>query len=315
MSHIEDEETSHKRRSGSNEDKLGTRRTWTAREEEFLVNALKLLASSGWKYDDGFRNGSLIQLEKCMICAFPNCGIKAEPHISSNIDIWKKQYSFLVGMMSKSVFGRDESTCMITIEDNYVWEGYLKIYPTAKKMRYKSWPYFSAWCQIFGKDRAIGKHAEDVHQAAAAVQEEEQADMQDRYIPTTSWNPKTRFDGVVKELPMTNTTKRTSTTSKKRKADEIVAALPKLVEVVTNFCASANNAISKLTRVLENEFGDPVKRGLVLEAVKQLTVFDENEQLLAARHLYNQPKDVELFFTLSTESRIKMVRLMLAGRF
>ncbi|KAL0345789.1 UNVERIFIED_CONTAM: hypothetical protein Sradi_4410200 [Sesamum radiatum] len=315
MSHIEDEETSHQRRRGSNKDKLGMRCTWTAREEEFLINALKLLASGGWKYDDGFRNGYLIQLEKCMICAFPNCGIKAEPHISSKIDAWKKQYSFLVGMMSKSVFGWDESTCLITIENNNVWEKYLKVYPTAKKMQYKSWPYFPAWCQIFGKDRAIGKHAEDVHQAADAVQEEEQADIQDHYISTASWNPKTRFIGVDKEPPMTNTVKRTTTTSKKRKADEIVAVVPKLVEVVTNFCASANNAISKLTRVLENEFGDPIKRGLVLEAVKQLTAFDENEQLLVTRHLYNHPKDMELFFTLSTESRIKMVRLMLAGRF
>ncbi|KAL0316480.1 UNVERIFIED_CONTAM: hypothetical protein Sradi_5526200 [Sesamum radiatum] len=208
MSHIEDEGTSHQRPRGwSDEDKLGARRTWTAREEEFLINALKLLASSGWKCDNGFRYGYLIQLENCMIRAFLNCGIKAEPHISSKIQC-----------MGETILIR-------------------------------------AWCQIFRKDRATGEHAQDAHQAAASIREEEQAVM--------------------------NTAKRTTTSSKKRKADKIIAELPKLVEVLTNFFASANNGINALTRVLENEFGDPVKRGLVLEAVKQLTVFDATNNYLS----------------------------------
>ncbi|KAL0337692.1 UNVERIFIED_CONTAM: hypothetical protein Scaly_2044300 [Sesamum calycinum] len=243
MSHIEDEGTSHQRPRGSNEDKLGTRRTWTAREEEFLINGLKLLASSGWKCDNGFRYGYLIQLENCMIRAFLNCGIKAEPHISSKIQCMGETI-LIRGMLCGIVFPLTGyfNFCYVMALHVII---HMQIYPTAKTMRYKSWSYLPAWCQIFRKDRATGEHAQDAHQAAASIREEEQAVM--------------------------NTAKRTTTSSKKRKADKIIAELPKLVEVLANFFASANNGINALTRVLENEFGDPIKRGLVLEAVKQLT--------------------------------------------
>ncbi|KAL8536214.1 hypothetical protein ACS0TY_011737 [Phlomoides rotata] len=31
--------------------------------------------------------------------------------------------------------------------------------PHAKTMRYKSWPYYGFWQEIFSKDRATGEHA------------------------------------------------------------------------------------------------------------------------------------------------------------
>lgn len=32
--------------------------------------------------------------------------------------------------------------------------------PPAKVMRFKSWPYYEDWCEIFGKDRATGENSE-----------------------------------------------------------------------------------------------------------------------------------------------------------
>ncbi|KAL0396293.1 UNVERIFIED_CONTAM: hypothetical protein Scaly_0077700 [Sesamum calycinum] len=125
-------------------------------EEETLINAMKSLVVGGWKCDNGFRNGHLSQLEAHMQRAFPHSNIKAEPHITSKLHVWKKQYSTLVTMMSKSGLGWDDSRCMVTVEDNKAWEEYVKIDPTAKGMRYKSWPFFPAWSEIFGKDRAQG---------------------------------------------------------------------------------------------------------------------------------------------------------------
>ncbi|KAL0340013.1 UNVERIFIED_CONTAM: hypothetical protein Sradi_4518100 [Sesamum radiatum] len=123
-------------------------------EEEALINVMKSLVVGGWKCDNGFRNAYLSQLEAHMQRAFPHSNIKAKPHITSKLHVWKKQYSTFVTMMSKSGLGWDDSRCMVTVEDNNAWEEYVKIDPTAKVMRYKSWPFFPVWSEIFGKDRA-----------------------------------------------------------------------------------------------------------------------------------------------------------------
>ncbi|KAL0435753.1 UNVERIFIED_CONTAM: hypothetical protein Sradi_0283200 [Sesamum radiatum] len=114
---LEDEGSSQQKRRGQNKDRTGPRRTWTMLEEEALINGLKALVTTGWKCDNGFRNGYLAQLEAHM----------------------------------------------------------KKIDPSAKGMRYKSWPFFPAWREVFGKDRATGERGWD---------------------PTRAGNERTGRDGV-----------------------------------------------------------------------------------------------------------------------
>ncbi|KAL0401179.1 UNVERIFIED_CONTAM: hypothetical protein Slati_4147800 [Sesamum latifolium] len=287
MSQPDEEGSSKQRRRGGMKDKASTRRAWSNHEEEVLINGLKSIVSSGWKCDNGFRNGYLTHLENFMARALPNCEIKADPHITSKI----------------------------------------QIDPNAKNMRFKSWPYFGAWREIFGKDRATGDSARDPMEFSNKVQEEERNDEGDCYIPIAEWNPKTGFASIEEEAPSnsnlnvdptinsSSATKRASSSSRKRKAEDPLAALPQLVQVVTNFCDSANNRIGTLTRVLEKEFGDPDQRALIFTDVKQLNGLDENEQLHITNRLVNRPKDMEMYFSLPKESREKLVRLMLSGRF
>lgn len=37
-------------------------------------------------------------------------------------------------------------------------------------MRHKSWPYYDHWVEIFGKDKAIGQHAESMNHAVNAIE-------------------------------------------------------------------------------------------------------------------------------------------------
>ncbi|KAL0420881.1 UNVERIFIED_CONTAM: hypothetical protein Slati_3111000 [Sesamum latifolium] len=99
---------SSQRRHGAGKKKGGSRRMWTPNEEEILVNALKSIVAGGWKCDNGFRNGYLPQLESYMLNVLPNSDIRSEPHINSKIHVWKKQYSTLTSMMTKSGFEWDE---------------------------------------------------------------------------------------------------------------------------------------------------------------------------------------------------------------
>ncbi|CAA0835553.1 Unknown protein [Striga hermonthica] len=48
---------------------------------------------------------------------------------------------------------------MINVQEEDVWKDYIKAHPKAKSMRYKPWPLFSDWVEIFGKDRATGEGA------------------------------------------------------------------------------------------------------------------------------------------------------------
>ncbi|KAL0311987.1 UNVERIFIED_CONTAM: hypothetical protein Sradi_5598000 [Sesamum radiatum] len=156
MNPLDEEGSSNPRRYRSKADKTSTRRTWSQREEEALVNALRTICATGWRCENGFRAGYLNQLEALMFKQFPDTDIRAEPHINSKIHVWKKNYGTLVGMMGKSGLGWDDSRNMVTVDSQDVWEEHCKVDPTARTMRYKSWPYFPAWREIFGRDRADG---------------------------------------------------------------------------------------------------------------------------------------------------------------
>ncbi|KAL0438707.1 UNVERIFIED_CONTAM: hypothetical protein Slati_2353700 [Sesamum latifolium] len=85
--------------------------------------------------------------------AIPSSDIKADPHIQSKIHVWKKTYGSLVGMLGRSGFGWNDATNMVVVDDDVVWDNYIKIDPFAKNMRLKSFPFYPAWCEVFGKDR------------------------------------------------------------------------------------------------------------------------------------------------------------------
>ncbi|KAG8390733.1 hypothetical protein BUALT_Bualt01G0114100 [Buddleja alternifolia] len=86
--------------SGSNTTKVGkkavtSRQQWTKPEEDASVNALKDILVNGWKVDNGFKVGYLNVLQDKMMRAFPNTDLRAQPHISSRMHSWKKQYNTL----------------------------------------------------------------------------------------------------------------------------------------------------------------------------------------------------------------------------
>ncbi|KAL0407961.1 UNVERIFIED_CONTAM: hypothetical protein Sradi_1730500 [Sesamum radiatum] len=84
---MEYEGMSSQRRRGAPKEKGCTRTTWTQREEEVLINGLKHIINTGWKYDNGFRPGFLAQLENYMLKHFPFCDLKVDPHIQFKLHV------------------------------------------------------------------------------------------------------------------------------------------------------------------------------------------------------------------------------------
>ncbi|KAL0357971.1 UNVERIFIED_CONTAM: hypothetical protein Scaly_1482800 [Sesamum calycinum] len=111
-----------------------SRRIWSFVGEESPLVAKKEIARNGWKSDNGFRTGYLDALEQLMNKSYPNSGLKPNPHISSKIHVWKKTYSYLLGMLSKSGFCWDGSAHVVD--------------PYAPKLRHKSFPYYPSWSDV-----------------------------------------------------------------------------------------------------------------------------------------------------------------------
>ncbi|KAI3451293.1 hypothetical protein Pfo_007958 [Paulownia fortunei] len=105
-------------------------------------------------------------LENSMLKAFPGTDIHEDPHINSKIYIWKKNYGSLFIMLSRSGFEWSDTTHMIVVDSDEVWEKYVKMDANARTMRFKSHLFYSSWCEIFGKDRATRENVKDCSAAA-----------------------------------------------------------------------------------------------------------------------------------------------------
>ncbi|KAL8540173.1 hypothetical protein ACS0TY_001665 [Phlomoides rotata] len=106
--------------------------------------------TEGWKAKNGFRAGFQRELEKGVRKLLPGTDIVATPHINSKIHVWKKEYGALSDLLSKSGIGWNSTTSMIEVEDEAVWDGCKRADPHVKGIRFKTWPYYPHWIEIFG---------------------------------------------------------------------------------------------------------------------------------------------------------------------
>ncbi|KAL8556027.1 hypothetical protein ACS0TY_003726 [Phlomoides rotata] len=123
-------------------------------EEDALVLCRVEIVNNGWKADNGFKTGFQQELEKGMRALMPGTDIIVNLHINSKIHIWKKDYGSLFDALSKTGIGWNWTTNTLDIID----EG---ADPHVKGVRFKFWPYYLQWGDIFGKDRATGEHVVD----------------------------------------------------------------------------------------------------------------------------------------------------------
>ncbi|KAG8390918.1 hypothetical protein BUALT_Bualt01G0133500 [Buddleja alternifolia] len=135
-------------------------RCWTVYEEKALAEAMKDLVVREYKADNGFKSGYQNLLEQAMMQAFLGTTLKTEPHINSRITVWRKNYGSISNMLTRSGFGFNSTTNMITVESLEVWDNYIKADSNARNMRFKTWPLYGDSVEIFGKDRATEECAE-----------------------------------------------------------------------------------------------------------------------------------------------------------
>ncbi|XP_075507610.1 uncharacterized protein LOC142544450 [Primulina tabacum] len=294
---------------GKKTDKL--RRSWTAPEEEVLIVALKEIISKGYKTENGFRNGYLPLLESAMRNAFKDSDLRGHPHITSKIHVWKKHYGCLTSMLAKSGIGWNDTENMIDAT-NEAWEAILKVDNSVRALRYKRWPHYKDWCEIFGYDRATGDRVEtfsavvhDVLNMTAHEPIDIEFGMDDFYRPLEG-------DGesvsVAQTLP-SNPSGVSKVRSKKRKQiddvdNQIVVAINNLADITKETMSNLikeMSADSKIENAMDN----------VLATFGTIPELNSDEKVRVAELLVDNPNKLALFLRLDREGKISLIKCLL----
>ncbi|XP_075475783.1 uncharacterized protein LOC142511902 [Primulina tabacum] len=295
-----------------------TRRSWSEREEEFLIQALKDASAEGWKSDNGFRLGYLAFLENRMKVAFPDTNIRGNPHINSKVHVWKKLYGSLVTILSKSGVGWNDTEKTIEAS-NDIWDALIKADQNVRSMRHKRWTFYHDWCEIFGNDRATGEKAEHF---AAAVQEI--LTMTPEVANDTGMNLDALFsvhEGGDESISVSVTPSSRpicAAKSKGKKRKNVDAADDAIMEAINNFATITKDTMNDLIKQLarQKEAGDEKMRNdqdnvlKVMETIPELT---EDEKVRVIEELVENHAKLSLFLRLGHGGRLSLARRLLRG--
>ncbi|KAL8550434.1 hypothetical protein ACS0TY_009026 [Phlomoides rotata] len=281
-------------------------------EEDCLIQCLNEIVNDGWKADNGFKAGFQRELEKGMHKLLPGTDIVANPHINSKIHVWNKDYGTLSDLLSKSGIGWDSTTNTIDVIDEALWDAHKRADPQVKTMRFKSWPYYEHWLNIFGKDRATGEHAVDamdfVNELLRDSKEEDNSTcMKD--------NACTRNTEQVAENTSINVPSDSAVNSgkgKKRKGsmNEIGA----LVDTLGNFMNKTDDSfISLSNRMAPPEHDAKLARTNLNVIMKRIPGISVKDKLKVSDELVQNTARMELFLSLPEDEQPEYVHMLLSG--
>lgn len=308
------EPTPNKQMQGQGRKRDKSRRCWSVKEEEVLISAVKDIIANGWKSENGFRTGYLTVLERVMVKAFPGTDLRAQPHINSKLHVWKKYHASLTCMLALRGFSWNAKEKMVKAQDD-AWDLYLKVDSSARTMRYKSWPFYEDWCQIYGSDIHIER--ENIEDLADADQEIKTDTGTDKGKEMAAEIGYPEAEGIDDENELSVCHSQDSGTekkqpSKKRKVSS--NSSDALVEAVAVFCETVNSRLDEIAERRGHEHDVSNARKEVFSALSNIPELSMGDRIIAARFLVNRTPDLELFFSLPDNARAVMVNLLLADR-
>ncbi|XP_073148832.1 uncharacterized protein [Henckelia pumila] len=290
-----------------------TRRSWSAQEEEVLIQSMKEVVTKGWRSENGFRAGYLILLENAMKTAIPGTSLRGNPHINSKVHVWKKTYSSLVTLLSKSGVGWNDVEKMIDATEE-TWEAIVKEDPSLRAMRLKQWTYYSDWCEIFGNDRAAGERTKDFDQAWQKVLAlDKEKPNEDNVVETDVVNSVTNAEDSISETQTKTSKTIAAATSKSRKRKQPTDTYELIVDAIKELSHVTKDTMSNLIIELHVEEKLCQIQDKVLDTLQGLHEFSEDEQVVAAKLLFNNHNDLALFKRLGGHARICFLKRLLRG--
>ncbi|KZV19580.1 hypothetical protein F511_13466 [Dorcoceras hygrometricum] len=288
-----------------------TRRTWSAREEEVLIAALKDVITKGWKSENGFKAGYLTLLESAMHSAIPGTDLRGNPHINSKVHVWKKTYGTLVTLLGKSSVGWNDSDKTVEATDE-TWDAIIKTDSTFRSMRHNQWTHYADWCEIFGSDRATGEHSQTFQNALNDVLKlNDDVPNQFQFGDTDACNTSVAEDDSISETHTPSSKPYAATTSKKRKRKQLNEVDDAIVAAINNLADITKVTMNDLVKQLAAPDILSDAQDVVLEALRGMNELSEDEQVIAAQLLFNNHNNLALFKRLNDRGKLSLVRRLL----
>ncbi|KAL8515194.1 hypothetical protein ACS0TY_014055 [Phlomoides rotata] len=270
-------------------------RSWSKVEEDALIHCLIDIVNDGWKAKNGFKAGFQRELEKNMRKMLPGTDTVVKPHINSKIHVWKKEY-----------------------DDEEVWDASRRADPHLKSVCFKSWPYYSQWLEIFGKDQATGENAVDpldLFNELLRVNLDQAGETGDKYVP--------RSTDILNEVDDNSictpydSEKRTCSKGKKRESGD--ADLSTLVDLLHEFMKFSKETMTKETLCTtkidaKKEFGSKHDQLKLIESLKGINGLKVSDKLKECDELVQNTLRLEFFQSLLADEHEEYVWMLLDGR-
>ncbi|KAL8484365.1 hypothetical protein ACS0TY_026879 [Phlomoides rotata] len=273
------------------------RRCWTKVEEDAVIQCLV-----------GIR-----ELEKGMRKLIPGTDILANPHINSNIHVWKKEYGNLSDLLGKSGIGWNSTTYTLDIIDESVWDAQKRVDHTVKALRHKSFPYYDQWVDIFGKDRATGENARD---PADIVDDIHQSDMENQGETDEKLTPDVP---ETVEIDVTNSVCKPSgsivvgsTKGKKRKMAD--SEMKSFVETIGSYMKSSNETFNNLAQCMGTEHDAKIAHSSLNGVMNLIPGLLLEDKLKVSDELVQNTTRLEYFLSLPLDEQTAYVSMLLKGK-
>ncbi|KAL8534391.1 hypothetical protein ACS0TY_010419 [Phlomoides rotata] len=290
------------------------RRSCSRVEEDALIHCLTDIINDGWKAENGFKVGFQQELEKGMRRILPGTDIVANPHINSKIHVWKKEYSALSDLLSKSGIDWNSTTSMIEVEDEGVWEASKGADPQMKVICFKSWPYYSNWLDIFGKDRATGENAADpidlVNDLLRNPQTEQEGETEGKTVPMGAFEMHSDENNSVSK-PVAPGIKSGSKGTKRKNRDTEVNAL---VETLGEFMKQSNSTFGDIAKGIGPSTKLQIDNNKLNEIMNHIVGLKRADKLKVCDELVQNKSRLDFFMCLPTEDQEEYVWMLFDGR-
>ncbi|KAL8462785.1 hypothetical protein ACS0TY_033704 [Phlomoides rotata] len=290
------------------------RRCWTKVEEDALNQCLTDIVSDGWKAENGFKAGFQRELEKGVRKLLPGTDIVANPHINSKIHVWKKEYSALSDVLSKSGIGWNSTTSMLDVEDEGVWDAIKRADPSVKGIRFKTWSYYGKWLEVFGKDRATGENAVDptdlVNEMLRTSAQEQEGDTAEKFMAVPSDKPNVMEDYSVCK-PSVSGIKPISKGKKRKVVDQDMSFL---VESLGMFMTQSDAKIGDIAREIGSGKEKPIDNNRLNEIMGRIVGLKMADKLKVCDELVQNTNRLDFFMSLTAEEQDEYVWMLLDGR-
>ncbi|KAL8524664.1 hypothetical protein ACS0TY_014316 [Phlomoides rotata] len=203
---------------------------------------------------------------------------------------------------------------MIDIKDEGVWDACIRADPQVKGIRYKTWPYYSHWLEIFGKDLATGENAMGPNNLVIdlyrSTGQEQVGDIEEDYVP---------FNHIeVNKAEMNNVCKPSGVgkkqLSKGIKRKNIDIEVNSHVDTLGEFMKQSHETFGDVAKGLGTRAEKSVDNKHLNEIMNRIVGLKVADKLKVCDELVQNTNRLDFFMSLPPEEHDEYVWMLLDGR-